>query len=89
MESREMKAIEMKTNRLQPFSYAYYEHMLKLCIDEGYTISSFKDYHENHARTIILRNDVDIDSEILDIVEDGAKKCTSDDYVYLKFELIK
>ena len=42
-----------------PFTFAYSRHMLERSVDAGYRISSFVDYGQAAARTIIMRHDVD------------------------------
>src|SRR5688572_24521710 len=42
-----------------PFTYRYYEEMLRAAVDRGYRLSSFADYDARHTRTVIVRHDVD------------------------------
>lgn len=42
-----------------PFTFQYYEHMLRCAIDQGYSVSSFEKFDGANRKTVILRHDVD------------------------------
>ena len=44
---------------MQPFSFAYYKHMLETTLQAGYRITSFENYDPTHSKTVILRHDID------------------------------
>lgn len=43
----------------KPFSFSYYEEMLREAMRQGFRISSFSDFNESFSKTVILRHDVD------------------------------
>jgi len=46
-------------NTPKPFTYGYYEIVIRQALESGYVVSSFEKFSASAARTLILRHDVD------------------------------